>query len=109
MTEDKLSVYENFIHDKYGYCYYFIEPKKKPIIFGLYTEPEYRHGGFARKHLEYVINEIRKTGYEGKIEIEVDPKENSISPEELALFYIRMGLKIRQTSGRGTQGEGEWV
>ena len=68
---------ENFIHDKFGYCYYAIESDKIPIIFNLYVEPEYRKQGHARKYLQYVINEIRKTGYNGIIEIEVNPRDKS--------------------------------
>jgi len=85
---------ENFIHDKYGYCYYVIEKNKKPLIFNLFTEQKYRKRGYAKKHLLYVINEIRETGYKGDIEIEVNPKESSIDFESLKLFYIKMGLTI---------------
>lgn len=84
---------ENFIHDKYGYCYYVID-NNKALIFNLYTEPEYRGLGYARKHLQYVIDEIRQIGYEGEIEIEVKPRENSINDKKLKLFYTKMGLKI---------------
>ena len=90
---------ENFFHNKYGYCYYSIEPDKNPIIFNLYIEPEYRRKGHARKHLQYVINEIRKTGYEGKIEIEPIQRENSIDPEKLISFYKSMGLEVLPRSG----------
>ena len=85
---------ENFYHDKYGYCYYDINPGKTPIIFNLYIEPQYRRQGHARKHLQIVINEIRKTGYEGEIEIEAAPRENSIEYERLVVFYRSMGLKV---------------
>lgn len=86
--------YENFYHDKYGYCYYAIEPGKKAVIFNLYTEPQYRRKGFARKRLQLVINEIRRAGYEGEIEIEAKPRENSIDSEKLISFYKTMGLWI---------------
>ncbi len=85
---------ENFFHDKYGYCYYSIEPGKNPVIFNLYIEPEYRGQGHARKHLQFVINEIRKTGYQGRIEIQAAPRENSIDLEKLVSFYKRLGLEI---------------
>lgn len=94
----EISSTENFIHDKYGYCYYNVEPDAQPIIFNLYTKIKYRHQGYARKHLEYVIGEIRKTGYEGKIGIEAKPKDNSIRVEDLARFYNSMGLDILPTS-----------
>jgi ribosomal protein S18 acetylase RimI-like enzyme len=87
---------ENFIHDKYGYCYYLMEPT--PVIFNLYTEPEYRRKGHAREHLQFVINEIRETGYVGKIQIEVAPREDSIDSENLRLFYKSIGLDILEQS-----------
>lgn len=86
--------YENFFHDKYGYCYYSIEPNKPPVIYNLYTEPEYRRKGYARKHIQFVISEIRKTGYSGLIEIEVSPRENSIDVDDLVSFYKSMGLVV---------------
>lgn len=86
--------YENFIHDKYGYCYYCIYKNKNPIIYNLYTEPEYRKKGYAKKHLEFIINEIRKIGYNDTIEIEAIPRENSINYEKLILFYKSLGLKV---------------
>jgi GNAT superfamily N-acetyltransferase len=85
---------ENFIHDKYGWCYYAIEQNKKPIIFGLFTKLKYRGNGYGKKHLEYVINEIRNTGYVGEIEIEVLPKEKNINKERLIAFYGKLGLKV---------------
>ena len=85
---------EDFIHNKYGYCYYNIEPGKNPIIFNLYVHPQYRRKGHAKKLLRYVINEIRQTGYKDEIDIEVSPRENSISVEKLALFYKSMDLNI---------------
>jgi len=46
---------DDFIHNKFGYCYYEIEPGKNPIIFNLYVHPEYRRKGHAKQILEYVI------------------------------------------------------
>lgn len=86
--------YENFSHDKYGYCYYSVEPGKKAVIFNLYTEPGHRRKGHARRRLQYVINEIRRTGYQGGIEIEAEPRESSIDSEKLISFYKTMGLEI---------------
>ena len=43
---------ENFIHDKYGYCYYAMEQDKNPLIFNLFTEPKFRKQGYAQKHLK---------------------------------------------------------
>lgn len=85
---------ESFIHTKYGYCFYTIEDGKKPLIFNLHTEPEFRGQGYARKHVQYVVNEIRDMGYCGDIEIEASPKDPGINCEALKLFYERMGLKV---------------
>ena len=85
---------DNFIHNKYGYCYYEIEQDKTPLIFNLYVYPQYRKQGHARKILEFVMNEIRQTGYTGMINIEVSPREDSISRESLAGFYSSLGLNL---------------
>lgn len=50
---------ENFIHNKYGYCYYFIE-SNNAIIFNLYVEPTYRKRGHAKHLIQLVIREIRR-------------------------------------------------
>lgn len=91
-----MDTFENFIHDKYGYCYYCVKPYKNPIIYNLYTEPKYRMQGHAKRHLEFVIREIRATGYTGIIEVQVRPRENSISPDKLTDLYNRLGLTIIQ-------------
>jgi len=90
MTEEN----ENFIHDKYGYCYYAIMSDKNAIVYGLYVEREYRRMGHARRILQFVINKIKKTGYKGSIKIEANPSENSIEIKPLTLFYKNMGLEI---------------
>lgn len=84
---------ENFIHNKYGYCFYCIE-SNVAIIFNLYVEPKYRQKGHAKKLIRLVINEIRDTGYDKEIQIEACPRDNSIDIESLIAFYKRMGLKI---------------
>lgn len=91
---EQSEIEDNFIQTKYGYCYYEIEPGENPIIFNLYVYPQYRRKGQAKKLLQYVINEIRSAGYEGKIDIKVSPRENSISAENLTLFYEEMKLNI---------------
>ena len=98
MSENEIG--EDFIHRKYGYCYFEIEHGKKPIIFNLYVHPEYRRQGYARKLLQYVISEIRQTGYIGDIDIEVSPRENSISKEKLESFYVSMGLTVINPGGQ---------
>jgi hypothetical protein len=89
---------ENFIHTKYGYCYYEVEAGRAPIIFNLYVHPEYRRTGQARKLIAYVINQIRSLGYTGKIDIEALPREQSISREDLANFYEGLGLHVVDNS-----------
>jgi GNAT superfamily N-acetyltransferase len=85
---------DDFIHTKYGYCYFELEEGKCPIIFNLYVHPEYRRKGHARKLLQYVINEIMQTGYKGEIDIEAAPRENSIDRENLSCFYSALGLTV---------------
>jgi ribosomal protein S18 acetylase RimI-like enzyme len=85
---------ENFFHNKYGYCYYSLPSNKRAMIYNLYVEPEYRRKGHARELLQFVISEIRKTGYKGIIDIEACPREDSIGYKELSSFYLNMGLNI---------------
>lgn len=84
---------ENFIHNKYGYCYYSIDSNNIAIIFNLYVEPNYRRKGHAKNLLQLAIGEIMKTGYSKEIQIEALPRENSIDIKDLIAFYKRMGLK----------------
>lgn len=83
-----------FIHNKYGYCYYDTETGGRALIFNLYVEPEYRRQGHATKLIQMVINEIRRTGYDREIEIVAEPYENSISLKDIIAFYEKMGLKV---------------
>jgi GNAT superfamily N-acetyltransferase len=84
----------DFIQTKYGYCYFEIEAGKNPIIWNLYIHPQYRKQGYAKKTLQYVVNEIRQTGYGGDIDIEPDPRDDSISYENLCAFYLSLGLRL---------------
>lgn len=84
---------ENFIHTKYGYCYYAINIDNTALIFNLYIEPHYRRKGHAKHLIQLVANEIKKTDIK-EIQIEPIPQENSISIENLIYFYEKMGLKI---------------
>ncbi len=85
---------ENFIHNKYGYCYYSIETNNTAMIFNLYVEPEYRQKGHAKNLIRLAIKEIREAGYNKEIQIEARPREDSIGVERLVAFYNKMGLKI---------------
>ena len=82
---------ENFIHNKFGYCFYSAQ-ENSAVIFNLYVHPEYRRQGEGKKLLAYVISEIREI-YSGEIDVEVVPRENSISINRLLLFYQNMGLR----------------
>lgn len=82
---------ENFIHNKFGYCYYSLE---EHLIYNLYVHPQYRRCGHSRKLLEYVIAEIKKEGYIGEIKIQAKPKEDSISVDKLIEYYKSIGLEI---------------
>ncbi len=84
---------DDFVQTAYGYCFYNFEGKNA-FIYGLYVYPKHRRQGKARRLLVLVIDEIKATGYDGEIEIEVDPKENSITKEDLENFYRSMGLRV---------------
>jgi len=84
---------ENFIHNKFGYCYYALE-EDYSIIYNLYVEPQYRRSGHSKILLNYAINEIRKLEYYGEIQIQAVPREESISLDELIKYYKSLGLKI---------------
>ncbi len=84
----------DFIQTKYGYCYFETEQGKHPIIWNLYIHTQYRKQGHARKILQYAINEIRQAGFENEIDIEADPRDESISFEKLVEFYKSLGLNV---------------
>jgi len=90
--------YENYIKTKYGYGFYAFEFNGKEyvnaIIYNLYVYQEYRRQGRATDILLKIIRLIRGFGYEGNIEIEAEPREGSISAEDLERFYQRLGLII---------------
>ena len=84
---------ENFIHNKYGYCFYSIE-NNTAVIYNLYVDPNYRQKGHAKKLIRMVISEIRNSGYYKEIEIEALPREDSINVESLVTFYEKLGLRV---------------
>lgn len=84
---------ENFIQNKFGYCFYTLE-SPYPIIYNLYIYPQYRMCGHSKLLLQFVINEIRKDGYTGEIRIQAKPQEDSISLENLIKYYKSMGLIV---------------
>jgi len=99
---------ENFIHNKYGYCFYSVDKTNNiAMIFNLYVEPEYRQQGHAKHLIQLAIREIRETGYNKEIQVEAQPREYSIDVVNLVAFYKRMGLKVlhdlRVTKKEGVQ------
>ena len=85
---------ENFIQNKYGYCFYCLEDNNPAIIFNLYINPKYRQQGHARHLIQLVKKEIRHSGYKGDIQIQAQPQDNSIAIDKLIGFYKDMSLKI---------------
>lgn len=87
---------ENFICNKFGYCYYSLPFDKytNALIYNLYVYPKFRKKGKATRLIQLVINEIRYAGYTGSINIEAKPRENSIKNNDLINFYTKMGLNI---------------
>lgn len=90
---------ENFIQNKFGYCYYMIA-NKEAWVYNLHVWPEYRRQGRARKLLKNVIVEIRECGYEGKIFIEAIP-DADIDVDKIKDFYESMGLTIYTGNSNG--------
>ena len=88
---------ENFIQNKFGYCFYCVDPNSA-IIYNLYVHPEFRNQGNSKKLLKYVIMEIQELGHVGDILIEVAPKEGSIPSDVLEDYYKKFGLKILLTN-----------
>jgi len=86
---------ENFIQNKFGYCFYSLD--SCPFIYNLYVHPQYRRCGNSRVLLKLVINEIRKSKYEGEIRIQAKPREDSIGQVDLIKYYQSMGLAIYDT------------
>ena len=90
--ETELQEHENFIHTKFGYCYYSLD--STPFIWNLYVHPKYRRQGHSRILLQNVISEIRKNGCYGEISILAEPREESVGLVDLINYYRSIGLKI---------------
>jgi len=102
--EQKLcSENENFIQNKFGYCFYTLD--SSPLIYNLYVHPQYRRHGNSRALLELVIREIRKSGYDGEIRIQAEPREDSIGLADLIKYYQSMGLAIYETHKPKQEGK----
>jgi len=91
-NDDLCSENENFIQNKFGYCFYTLE--SPAFIYGLYVHPQYRRHGHSKNLLKVVISAIRESGYTKEIHIEAEPKEDSIDISELINYYERMGLVV---------------
>lgn len=85
---------ETYIETEYGYCFYTFEDYPGALIYNLYVYPQFRRQGHAKKLLRSVIDLICSTGYTGDIGIEVIPREDSISRNDLYNFYKTLNLKI---------------
>lgn len=87
----------SIVDNEFGYCYYAIDQDELGIyavIYNLYIYPKFRRKGKAREVLQTVIHRIKQAGYKDDILIEAVPQENSISVENLVLFYKSLGLKV---------------
>lgn len=92
---EKLERNENFIHTKFGHCFYRVNRNHTALIFNLYVIKEYRRHGHAKHLLKMVKKEILFIDpYMYEYQIQAVPKENSISKEDLIRFYNKMELKI---------------
>lgn len=100
MDEELCSENENFIQNKFGYCFYYLGPC--PLVYNLYVHPQYRRSGHSKRLLELVIGEIRKNGYAGRINVQAKPRENSIRLKDLTKYYQCMGLFVLKDSDGDT-------
>jgi ribosomal protein S18 acetylase RimI-like enzyme len=91
-----LPPHDDFVHDRYGWCYYSLAPNHAPVIYNLVTEPCYRRQGHGRRHLAEVVRRIRSAGYDGKIHVVADPSAIDRGPPRSALvrMYLAAGLTI---------------
>ncbi len=100
----KIKLYEdNLIENEFGYCHYIFEDEWNSeenkaeiyaIIYDLYIYEEFRRKGKAREILETIIKLIRETDYDDEIFISAEPREDSISENDLKNFYDSLGLTI---------------
>lgn len=83
---------EDFIHTKYGYCFYELKPT--PFIYNLFVHERFRKQGHSKHLLKLVIAEIRRSGFKGAISIEANPKDDKFSVVDLVRYYKSMGLEV---------------
>lgn len=92
----------NLIENEFGYCRYMFDNEWDDnnnktiyaIIYDLYIYKEFRRKGKAREILEIIIKQIREYDYNDDIFISVEPREDSISENDLKNFYDSLGLTI---------------
>ena len=86
---------KDVISNEYGHCHYCVcQFDNCAMIYNLYIKKEYRRKGHATDFIQRAINKIRATGYVGDIKIVAEPEDNSISKDDLIIFYKKMGLKV---------------
>ena len=86
---------EDFIQNRYGYCYYHVyRNKNKALIYGLYIHKRHRGKGKAKLLLQHVINEIKSLYDIEVINIFVQGKKG-LDTEKISNFYKRMGLSVK--------------
>lgn len=83
---------ENYIQNKYGYCFYVIEDNEA-TIYNLYVYKEFRKKGKARNLLLHVISDINDHNIYN-IKVEAIPQERSIRYSKLVDFYKSLGLNV---------------
>ena len=82
---------ENFVQNKYGYCFY--EIMDTALVYNLRVHKKFRSKNKAEVLIKHVVNEIRWTGYSGPIFVEVAP-ESWLDVNRLKSFYERNGLTV---------------
>jgi len=86
------------IENEFGYCAYAFE-EDYVHVYNLFIFPEFRRQGKARDILRQAIEAIKKTGYEGLIQIVAEPQPDCISKEKLMSFYKSLGLTVFEYYG----------
>lgn len=84
---------ESVIKNNFGHCKFAFE-KDYVHIYDLFIKPQFRRQGRAREILQAAIDEIRKTGYIGSIQIVAKPTEEQVDLKRLIAFYKNMKLEV---------------
>ena len=81
---------ENFIQNKYGYCFYDLDSR---LIYNLYVFKKYRKNGHSKTLLKYIIDQMKAID-DSEIFIQIAVRENSIPVKLLISYYEKLGLTI---------------